>query len=146
MNTKEIIAQKVGLLKRTFKCLSLAEPVLLLCFAVTLYLSDKAYGPILAVSVIVCLGVVICCHFLIWQYKWTINSAQKLQATNEDCDAGDAWQEYLLANPRISRDDPGFQRLVRKQIKARKFFAKVHKLPVKEHTDYLRQLFRTSKQ
>ena len=70
----------------------------------------------------------------------TLHSAQRLQATNADCDAGDAWQEYLEEHPGIDRDDPGFFRLIRHQIKTRKRFAKIHNLPISEHTDYLRRL------
>lgn len=71
--------------------------------------------------------VLLCLTTIISAVRGLILSRQQLEATNADCDAGDALLDWLDKNPGKGWSDPTLQKLLRRQIETREHFVEVHK-------------------
>lgn len=86
--------------------------------------------------------VALCLSPIITAKKWLIHARQQLEATNADCDAGDALHRWIMEHPERDFSDPTAQRLLRRLIKAQKRFLKIHRFKNEQHLEFLRTQLR----
>ncbi len=81
---------------------------------------------------------IILSSILIKVKKELIHAKQRLESTKADCDVGDKlfeWRINMPSNESITLDDPVAQKLIRRQIKTKKKFLKMHKF-IKNKSSY----------